>query len=56
MPTDLAFDLESLAVDVFTLDDEDTVLESLTGLPGGTEIVAACTCSCSCSGFCSIPV
>jgi len=56
MPTDLAFDLESLAVDVFTLADENSTIESLTGLPARTDLVAACTCSCSCSGFCSIPV
>ena len=54
MGNDLAFDLDSLAVDVFTLADGDVLVESLTGVHAMTELAASTRCSFSslCSGSC----
>jgi hypothetical protein len=57
----LAFDLDSLAVDVFELTDSGMAVESLTGGHAMTELAASCRCSCccwvdsaiSCSGSCA---
>jgi hypothetical protein len=40
----LSYDLDGLAVDVFALTEDDTVVESLTGAHGMTEIAASCSC------------
>jgi hypothetical protein len=60
MDKPLAFDLDSLAVDVFELVDTGMTVESLTGGHAMTEVAASCRCSCccwvadaiSCSGSC----
>ena len=49
MSHDLAFDLDSLAVDVFSLADGGTVIESLTGADGPVGPGLYCSkCSYSC--------
>jgi hypothetical protein len=58
----LAYDLDSLAVDVFELVDSGMTVESLTGGHAMTEVAASCRCSCccwfdaaiSCSGSCPV--
>jgi hypothetical protein len=57
----LAYDLDSLAVDVFELTDAGMSVESLTGGHAMTELAASCRCSCccwvdaiSCSGSCPV--
>ena len=40
----LSYDLDGLAVDVFALTEDDTVVESLPGAHGMTEIAASCSC------------
>jgi hypothetical protein len=59
MPDDLAYDLDSLAVDVFGLTEAAGAVESLTG-HGMTELATSCPCTCTglpiewfCSGSCS---
>jgi len=58
MSDDLAYDLDSLAVDVFSLTDAATMVESLTGAHGITETAASCPCiggwDLYCSGSCSM--
>ena len=58
MDNDLAFDLDSLAVDVFSLTETATAVESLTGAHAITETAASCPCiggwEWYCSGSCSI--
>jgi hypothetical protein len=55
MNDDLAYDLDRLAVDVFRLSEEDTVIESLTGAHGMTEAAASCAREYGvCSGSCSV--
>lgn len=53
----LAYDLDSLAVDVFRLVDSAGTVESLTGAHGITELAASCTNTHhvlgGCSGSCS---
>ena len=44
MDDTLSYDLDGLAVDVFALTEDDTVVESLTGAHGMTEIAASCSC------------
>lgn len=45
MEDDLAFDLDSLAVEVFTLTEKDEAeVESLTGAHAMTETAASCSC------------
>jgi Thiopeptide-type bacteriocin precursor len=44
----LAYDLDSLAVDVFELVDTGMTVESLTGGHGMTELAASSHCYCSC--------
>lgn len=58
MTNDLAFDLDSLAVDVFSLADGDVIVESLTGAHAMTELAASTRCSLSslCSGSCGCSV
>lgn len=61
MSDDLAYDLESLAADVFSIvADSGRAVESLTGALGATELAASCPCSCThippvllCAGSCS---
>lgn len=60
MSDDLAYDLESLAADVFSIVADGRAVESLTGAHGATELAASCPCSCTglpidwfCSGSCS---
>ena len=48
METTLAYDLDSLAVDVFELVDTATSVESLTAGHGMTELAASSWCFCSC--------
>jgi hypothetical protein len=48
----LSYDLDSLAVDVFSL-TETTSVESLTGAHGMTELAASCPCTWECGGSCS---
>lgn len=58
MNHDLAYDLDSLAVDVFSLTDSAATVESLTGAHAGVETAASCPCiggwDLYCSGSCSI--
>ena len=58
MSDDLAFDLDSLAVDVFSLTDRAAIVESLTGAHSTTETAASCPCigggEWYCSGSCSM--
>jgi hypothetical protein len=61
MEKSLAYDLDSLAVDVFELTDAGMSVESLTGGHAMTELAASCRCSCccwvdaiSCSGSCPV--
>lgn len=60
MNENLAYDLDGLAVDVFSLVDGGTAVESLTGAHGMTELSASCpTCGdllpiLFCSGSCSV--
>jgi|GEM_PF-585872 len=58
MTNNLAFDLDSLAVDVFTLADGDVIVESLTGAHAMPELAASTRCSISslCSGSCGCAV
>jgi hypothetical protein len=56
MNNELSFDLDSLAVDVFALTEGNTVVESLTGAHGMTELAASCPTVHICSGSCSIVV
>jgi hypothetical protein len=54
MADDLFYDLDSLAVDVFSITENETTVESLTGAHGATELAASCQgwlCfgSCPCS-------
>jgi hypothetical protein len=44
----LAYDLDSLAVDVFELTDSGLAVETLTGGHGMTELAASSHCFCSC--------
>ena len=63
MAKPLAYDLDSLAVDVFEFEDSGMTVESLTGGHAMTEVAASCRCSCccwvvdelvSCSGSCPV--
>lgn len=58
MHDDLAFDLDGLAVDVFSLSDGNVIVESLTGAHGMTELSASTRCSISslCSGSCGCSI
>lgn len=52
-----AYDLDSLAVDVFTMDEAGAVVESLTGTHAMTELAASCPCTWECGGSCSyVPI
>jgi hypothetical protein len=51
----LAYDLDGLAVDVFALDEGDSVVESLTGAHAMADMAASCPFHI-CSGSCSIVV
>ena len=51
---DNAYDLDGLAVDVFTLDEAGAVVESLTGTHAMTELAASCPCTWECGGSCSL--
>jgi hypothetical protein len=53
MSNDLSYDLDSLAVDVFSLTEGSVVVESLTGAHGMTELAASCPCTWDCGGSCS---
>jgi hypothetical protein len=53
MNNNLAYDLDSLAVDVFSLTESDAVVESLTGAHAMTELSASCPCTWECGGSCS---
>jgi hypothetical protein len=54
MNENLAYDLDGLAVDVFSLVDSGTAVESLTGAHGMTELAASCpTCGSWIELFCS---
>ena len=48
MENSLAYDLDSLAVDVFELTETGMSVESLTGGHGMTELAASSHCICSC--------
>jgi Thiopeptide-type bacteriocin precursor len=48
MEKSLAYELDSLAVDVFELTDTGLTVESLTGGHGMTELAASSHCFCSC--------
>lgn len=52
MSDELAYDLDGLAVDVFSLDQAGTVVESLTGAHAMTDLAASCPMHI-CSGSCS---
>jgi hypothetical protein len=52
MAEDLAYDLDGLAADVFSLVEGDTELESLTGAHGATELAASCSCISGGNGSC----
>jgi hypothetical protein len=58
MPEDLPYDLDGLAVDVFSLAGPGAAVESLTGAHAMTELAASCPpewlCAGTCSGSCSI--
>ena len=54
MQNDLAYDLDSLAVDVFGLTESAVSVESLTGAHAMTELAASCPCTWECGGSCSI--
>jgi len=53
MSNNLAYDLDSLAVDVFSLADSGASVESLTGAHAMTELAASCPCTWDCGGSCS---
>lgn len=53
MSDELAYDLDGLAVDVFSLDQAGTVVESLTGAHAMTDLAASCPLVHICSGSCS---
>lgn len=44
MDEELAFDLDGLAADVFSIAGEDVQVESLTGAHAMTETAASCSC------------
>jgi hypothetical protein len=44
MEDQLSFDLDGLAVDVFSLSENEAVVESLTGAHAMTEVAASCSC------------
>jgi len=52
MAEDLAYELDGLAADVFSLVEGDTELESLTGAHGATELAASCSCISGGNGSC----
>jgi len=54
MQNELSYDLDSLAADVFSLTEENSVVESLTGAHGMTELAASCPTFSFCSGSCSV--
>jgi hypothetical protein len=56
MSDELAYDLDGLAVDVFTLDEGDTAVESLTGAHAMADLAASCPTVHICSGSCSFIV
>ena len=54
MGNNLAYDLDSLAVDVFAVTGGNAVVESLTGAHAMTELSASCPCTWECGGSCSV--
>lgn len=44
MDDEVTYDLDNLAVDVFSLTEGDPAVESLTGAHGMTEVAASCSC------------
>jgi hypothetical protein len=49
---ELAFDLDDLAVDVFSVTEDGADVESLTGAHGMTETAASCSCWSGGNGSC----
>jgi hypothetical protein len=55
MADELFYDLDGLAVDVFSVTESGAAIESLTGAHGATELAASCqgwlcfgSCPCAC--------